>query len=513
MKKEIKKIVKKIPLTKQIAYHVNCKKNAELYDAVLQLSRELRIRGVHFIFCEPPVDERLVNLTAFEKERIDNWVFDFNHIEKDIDKLTRIYGDAFDADYLIQLYDGAKVITVNGEKTVADFSSKYVNIINGRRLTIGQPDKFHNKINIYGPCTVRGTGVEDGQTIASFLQMKINSKYPDSYCVVNQGIGCGSTIYDDIQRIKTTIFQEGDIVVLCQHINESFMRFCKKKNIPSIETSPEFKRPHEYGEWFTDTAVHTNKNGNKGIATCILRKMEAMGILCQDAKAKRKSFVLKEKNDVNENIQNQELEEYLDSLKKYRVQGYEDKKIGAIVMNCNPFTLGHRYLIETASKQVDTLYIFVVEENKSFFEFEDRYQLVKAGTQDLENVVVLPSGKFIISALTFPGYFYKDNNKDAVVDTSKDVDLFGKYIAKILNIKVRFVGEEPIDMVTRQYNRSMQERLPLYGIEVMEIKRKEMGAQVISASRVRKCLENKDFEGIRELVPETTYEYLVKKYS
>lgn len=238
-----------------------------------------------------------------------------------------------------------------------------------------------------------------------------------------------------------------------------------------------------------------------------------MGILCQDAKAKRKSFVLKEKNDVNENIQNQELEEYLDSLKKYRVQGYEDKKIGAIVMNCNPFTLGHRYLIETASKQVDTLYIFVVEENKSFFEFEDRYQLVKAGTQDLENVVVLPSGKFIISALTFPGYFYKDNNKDAVVDTSKDVDLFGKYIAKILNIKVRFVGEEPIDMVTRQYNRSMQERLPLYGIEVMEIKRKEMGAQVISASRVRKCLENKDFEGIRELVPETTYEYLVKKYS
>ena len=189
MKKKIKKIVKKIPLTKQIAYHVNCKKNAELYNAVLQLSRELRIRGVHFIFCEPPVDERLVNLTAFEKERIDNWVFDFNHIEKDIDKLTRIYGDTFDADYLIQLYDGAKVITVNGEKTVADFSSKYVNIINGRRLTTGQPDKFHNKINIYGPCTVRGTGVEDGQTIASFLQMKINSKYPDAYCVVNQGIG------------------------------------------------------------------------------------------------------------------------------------------------------------------------------------------------------------------------------------------------------------------------------------------------------------------------------------
>jgi [citrate (pro-3S)-lyase] ligase len=514
MNRKKKKMIKKIPFMKQLAYCVNCRKNGELYNVILQLSNKLQENGVHFIYCEPPVDDRLINLTKFEQERIDNWVFDFNNIEKDIDRLKRIYGDDIDTDYLIQLYDGAKVITVNGEKTVADYSSKYVNIINGRRLTVGQPEKFHNKINIYGPCTVRGTGVEDGQTIASFLQDKVNKNYPDSYYVVNQGIGCGSTIYDDIKRIETTVFQSGDIVILCQHINESFLRFCKKHNVSYIETTSEFKRPHEYGEWFTDTAVHTNKNGNMGIASCIFRKLDSMGILHQSNKKEQKSFILKESfSDVNEKIQDAGLEEYLESLKKYRVEGYKDKKIGAIVMNCNPFTFGHRYLIEIAAKQVEVLYIFVVEENKSFFNFEDRYQLVKLGTQDIDNVIVLPSGRFIISALTFPGYFYKDNNKDAVVDTSKDVDLFGKYIAKVLNIKVRFVGEEPIDMVTRQYNRTMEERLPLYGIEFIEIKRKEIGSQVISASRVRKCLEHKDFEEIRKLVPETTYEYLVKKYS
>lgn len=513
MNRKIKNIIKKMPFVKTVAYHINCRSNSELYNMILQLNNELREKDIKFIYCEPPVDDRLVNLTKFEQERIDNWVFDFNDIEKDIDKLKRIYGDDIDTDYLVQLYDGAKVVTMNGKKTVADYTSKYVNIVNGRRITIGQPEKFHNKINIYGPCTVRGTGVEDGQTIASFLQDKINNKYPDSYCVVNQGIGCGSNIADDIARIRTTVFQKGDVVILCHHINESFLRFCKKNNIIYIETTSEFKRPHKYGEWFTDTALHTNKNGNKGIAECIFRKMDSIGEFKNNIIEPRESFILQEDIVEDKLIQNEELEKYLETLKKYRVEGYEDKKIGGIVMNCNPFTFGHRYLIETAAKQVDTLYIFVVEENKSFFKFEDRYQLVKLGTQDIDNVIVLPSGKFIISALTFPGYFYKDKNKDAIVDTSKDVDLFGKYIAKVLNIKVRFVGEEPIDMVTRQYNRTMQERLPLYNIEFVEIPRKEIDSQVISASRVRKCLETKDFGQIEKLVPKTTYEYLVKKYS
>jgi [citrate (pro-3S)-lyase] ligase len=73
-------------------------------------------------------------------------------------------------------------------------------------------------------------------------------------------------------------------------------------------------------------------------------------------------------------------------------------KIGAVVMNCNPFTLGHRYLIEYAASKVTHLYIFAVEEDKSIFPFKDRFDLIKAGTAGLKNSTVLPSGKFIISA-------------------------------------------------------------------------------------------------------------------
>ncbi len=181
-------------------------------------------------------------------------------------------------------------------------------------------------------------------------------------------------------------------------------------------------------------------------------------------------------------------------------------------MNCNPFTLGHRYLIEYAAKKVDKLYVFVVEENKSFFPFKDRFELVKNGTEDLQNVVVIPSGQFIISSLTFQQYFEKGENQDVTVDASDDLEIFAKQIAPSLHINVRFAGEEPLDNVTRQYNSSMRSILPQYGIAFEEIPRKTQGEEVISASRVRKLLAEKDFEAIAELVPETTLKYLKEKY-
>ena len=154
----------------------------------------------------------------------------------------------------------------------------------------------------------------------------------------------------------------------------------------------------------------------------------------------------------------------------------------------------------------------MVEEDRSYFSYQDRIDLVKQGTAHLKNVIVLPSGKFIISAITFPGYFYKDGNKEIQVDPSMDIRIFGKYIAKTLNIDVRYAGEEPNDYVTRKYNECMAEILPQYGIRFKEIPRKKENGQVVSASLVRKLLEQKKFEQIKELVPKTTYDYLKGKY-
>lgn len=196
---------------------------------------------------------------------------------------------------------------------------------------------------------------------------------------------------------------------------------------------------------------------------------------------------------------------YKEHLRKLR------PAVGSIVMNCNPFTLGHRYLIEYAASRVERLYIFVVEEDKSIFPFADRIELVKKGTADLKNVTVLPSGKFIISQLTFSGYFNKAELQDSTVDPSMDVELFGKEIAPSLGITIRFAGEEQLDNVTRQYNETMARILPHYGVDFQVIPRKETDGEVISASRVRKLLGEKNFTAIKKMVPETTFNYLFEK--
>ena len=144
-------------------------------------------------------------------------------------------------------------------------------------------------------------------------------------------------------------------------------------------------------------------------------------------------------------------------------------KSGAVVMNCNPFTYGHQYLIETASRLVDILYVFVVEENKSIFSFEDRLCMVQNGVKDFPNVVVLPSGKFMISSITFPGYFMKDNPGNDCFDSFLDLKIFAYYIAPTLGISIRFVGEEPFDKVTAQYNYDMKIILSRNDIDVIKL--------------------------------------------
>ena len=181
-------------------------------------------------------------------------------------------------------------------------------------------------------------------------------------------------------------------------------------------------------------------------------------------------------------------------------------------MNCNPFTLGHEYLIEYAAARVKKLYIFVVEEDRSEFKFADRFKLVEAGTKQFPNVEVLPSGKFIISQKTFSGYFNKENLQDVAVDSSEDVEIFAEEIAPTLGITIRFVGEEPEDTVTKSYNETMKKILPKFGVEVAEIPRKKIFDEVISAKKVRELLKVGDFEKLKNLVPESTLNFLRENY-
>ena len=150
----------------------------------------------------------------------------------------------------------------------------------------------------------------------------------------------------------------------------------------------------------------------------------------------------------------------------------------------------------------------MVSENKSAFPADVRYRLVEAGTSHIPNVLVHPTGPYLISAATFPDYFFKDSVLPYNINTTLDLTIFAEHFAKPMGISRRFVGTEPLDQLTAEYNRRMKEFLPHYGIEVIEIERLENGGKAISASRVRRLLAEGKMAEIRELVPPATFEYL-----
>lgn len=185
-------------------------------------------------------------------------------------------------------------------------------------------------------------------------------------------------------------------------------------------------------------------------------------------------------------------------------KGDEHRTVGAIVMNANPFTLGHRALAEYAAARCDVLHLFVVEEDRSLFPTDTRFRLVEEGTADLANVRVHLSGPYMISSATFPTYFLKDGESAAALQSELDITLFASAIAPVLHITRRFAGEEPLDPITGCYNDAMRDILPRYGIKFIEIPRLALSDVSISASRVRTLIENQQYCEAQMLVPEPT---------
>ena len=411
-----------------------------------------------------------------------------------------------------------RVADHRGVLMIKDYSSEYVNTEGGIRRTIGQPASYDRTIYVFGGCGFFGIGMPDRSTFASRLQALLNEGAPQERIRV---VNYGSFIWgkqDALWYIVNSVrYRDGDILIL--PYNYGWAKFFYNK-IPNILYADVTAR--RGGEIFNDM-WHPSENGLKVYAENLFYFLKendflktAVGAegavkLCRPKQYGIPPFADSMNGTLADTVFSEESTK--DLLKKYiaEISAYRPK-IGAIVMNCNPFTLGHRYLIEYAASRAERLYIFAVEEDKSFFPFADRIDLIRKGVADLKNVTVLPSGKFIISSLTFKEYFGKAELQDRKIDASLDVQIFGQYIAPALGINVRFAGEEPFDKVTLQYNEQMKTILPSFGIEFVEVPRKEEGGAAISASRVRALLKEKKFEEIRPLVPKTTYEYLVSRF-
>ncbi|MCR4745045.1 MAG: [citrate (pro-3S)-lyase] ligase [Lachnospiraceae bacterium] len=186
------------------------------------------------------------------------------------------------------------------------------------------------------------------------------------------------------------------------------------------------------------------------------------------------------------------------------------KKIGAIVANCNPFTLGHRFLIEQAAMECDYVHLFVLSDKRSEIPAKERYELVLRGTKDIPNIILHKTSDYLISSATFPTYFLKEKNKARKANCKLDIMLFSEVIAPRLNIKYRYVGNEPDCRITGEYNSCLHEELPRYGIHLIEIPRKKYKDQIISASKVRELIKEKNYDLVRSLVPESTFSYIMQ---
>ena len=182
---------------------------------------------------------------------------------------------------------------------------------------------------------------------------------------------------------------------------------------------------------------------------------------------------------------------------------------GAVVVNCNPFTNGHRFLIETAARQVDRLFVFVVREERSVFPFDVRFRLVMDGVRDLENVVVLDTSRYLVSGATFPTYFLKKDDPVAQIQMELDVTLFASKIAPYFGITRRFAGSEPNCRLTNLYNDTMKRLLPVFGLQFVVVERALAANDVISASKVRELLAGDDLSKLAAYVPSTTMAYLL----
>ena len=356
----------------------------------------------------------------------------------------------------------------------------------------GQYGKEEKTIYLAGPCIVAGVSTTETSSIAYLLYQKLIGE-DIKYSV--KRISRQKYDISLVEELRAIDLRENDIII---YITDSH---AYRKENGDLDLLKDYNDRTPDDCWFIDYPIHTLRRGNE----MIVNRLYPLIKEAYECETTRNRYIRIGKPSLSVE-QKFELQKYIDSV---RFQKRDKLCVGCIVMNANPFTKGHLYLVEQAAEKVDELLVFVVEEDLSEFSFYDRLQMVKCGVNHMHNVRVIPSGRFILSRHTFVSYFEKDKRQDEKVDSALDIRFFGAYIVPAFGISKRFVGEEPKDLVTRQYNEEMKARLPMYGVEVVEIPRKEVKEGVfISATTVRNLYRIKDWESLADYLPDNTMEYL-----
>ncbi len=372
---------------------------------------------------------------------------------------------------------------------LTDVKSRYFNVVNGERVTVGQPEEAERTIWFFGPCFVIGGLVEDKYTIESILQERLNR---EGYSCRVVNCGCFETPYQRMARITLTPMKPGDIMVIDVE-NRPF------EGTESIDMMELLDRNNVPAEWLLELPVHCNHKVNKIYADDLFERMVRGNVLTGEVKKGQRTMLLRALA-----VNNLYLDLHFNDFRPEK-----GMVVGSIDIHGNPFTLGHRYLIETASKQVDRLFVFLIEDNLGIFSYTERFAMAVEGTRDLPNVKIVPGGPFQATRNVFQEDFVKVRPADMREGATLDTLIFAEIIAKRLGITRRFLGDERHNPKMQFFNELMKEVLPRYGIEVIELPRAQAGWRSISASLARNATAEGDRKTLLANIPETTLRFFM----
>lgn len=377
-----------------------------------------------------------------------------------------------------------------------DISGKFFNAKDGRRVTCYQPVEYVGTIYIIGLCTVVGGYVEDKYTFASWLQKKLLERGYD-YRVENYGAEMLFDVENRLQEIGE--YNVNDLVIYHSWIGEAV-------NINGLSLEKIYESNNMPSTWVIDGFGHVNHKANQLIADGLFRMIEPN----LSKQTTEKNNIGKIKINFHDIMKNYVQQKF---LKQY-FQGVFNKEystIGAIVMQGGYFHKGHRYLIEQAKCQVDFLIIFVLEEDMLLIPFEERFKLIKEGVQDLEDIMLVPNGDFVLSRNNFYEFYTQKYDIRTSLNAEYDINVYADYIAEPLHITHRFAGANPKGRIKKVYNETMRRILPQKGISFVEIPKMMIEGEDISTLQVQKHLEDEEYDKAFALVPESTKQYLMEQ--
>ena len=462
--------------------------------------------GVSFLFINGIMKKSLNDASIEEKKRLNMTI---EQVLQDTEYLHRFCGtDTTSFNKLCQhkndLNQFVKVVSNGICNVLLDKAEENYNIIGGRRFTIGVPNNALVKIHMFGPCVVMGLCVADEMTICSILQKLINHKGYSAE-VVNHGLAYGNDQLNDLLGMMDEPIRKGDCVIWFSSFEDDELQKLSERGIPIISVRECVK---ELNDWFLDNPFHCNAAVNQNIAKAVFHQIDKLH--CDLSDRKRYSMIESLSLNLHHNpyaiLDSGELNTYMEYIKQFKCDA---KKKGAVVLNANPCTYGHLYLIREALKYVDFLYVFLVEESVGSLPYMDREYMLKESLKYNRRVKVLRGGNIMTSEKVFPEYFNKSSEptRISLVLTHR---AFGKIVSSTLGITYRFFGTEPNDMVTQALNESAREILPEYGIQPIFIERMSINGSYVSARNVRDLLQDDQYSELAKLVPFPTYKRLLE---